>query len=241
MKNTNANRNNNWVYPLVIILGIAALICIWWGFNWRRNSIGLNPILQRNQKGTDTSITINENMNSENNGETLESYNNMTTVGSDSSQHSNAKFEMQTPSDEQEYEMSHAQDFPPDTKTVQKNNPPIIGENMQSQYSKNPAVTQLRQASCWPKDMLSPEELKPQDNSSLWAQVNPEGAGSLKGRNFLQAGHNIGINTVGQTLRNPNLGLRSEPPNPQVKVSPWLQSTIEPDVNRVPFELGGCA
>ena len=39
-------------------------------------------------------------------------------------------------------------------------------------------------------------------------------------------------------LRNANLQLRSEPPNPQLKVSPWSQSTIEPDVNRRPLELG---
>ena len=41
-------------------------------------------------------------------------------------------------------------------------------------------------------------------------------------------------------MRNPNLQIRSEPANPQVKVSPWLQSTIEPDSNRRPLEIGGC-
>ena len=35
--------------------------------------------------------------------------------------------------------------------------------------------------------------------------------------------------------------VRSEPPNPQVKVSPWQQSTIEPDMGRKPLEIGGCA
>ena len=69
----------------------------------------------------------------------------------------------------------------------------------------------------------------------------PSGEGSLKDRNFLQSGYHIGINTVGQTLRNANLQLRSEPPCPQVRVSPWLQATIEPDVSRKPFEIGGCA
>jgi hypothetical protein len=94
--------------------------------------------------------------------------------------------------------------------------------------------------SSYPKDQLSAEDLLPQDNSSLWASVNPSGQGSLKDRNFLQSAYHIGINTVGQTLRNANLQLRSEPPNPQVKVSPWLQSTIEPDVSRKPFEIGAC-
>ena len=73
-----------------------------------------------------------------------------------------------------------------------------------------------------------------------WAQVNPVGQGELGDQNFLNAGYHVGVNTVGQTLRNANLQIRSEPPNPQLKVSPWLQSTIEPDTNRKPMEIGGC-
>jgi hypothetical protein len=138
--------------------------------------------------------------------------------------------------------MAHSQDYKPTTTKPMNND--LVGGNKQQQYSndpKEPTIQQLRQAACFPKEMLTPEELKPQDNSSLWAQVNPEGEGSLKGRSFLQAGHHIGINTVGQTLRNANLQLRSEPPNPQVLVSPWNQTTIEPDTGRKPLEIGGCA
>ena len=134
---------------------------------------------------------------------------------------------------------SDAQHFPPES--MRPMNGDLVGEGNQAQFSNNPAVQQLRQAACFPKEMLTPEELKPQDNSSLWAQVNPAGEGSLKGRSFLQAGHNIGINTVGQTMRNANLQIRSEPPNPQVSVSPWNQTTIEPDTARKPLEIGGCA
>ena len=93
---------------------------------------------------------------------------------------------------------------------------------------------------CYPKDQLTPKDLLPQDPNSKWAQVNPAGQGEVGDQNFLNAGHHIGINTVGQTLRNANLQLRSEPPNPQVKVSPWLQTTIEPDTNRRAMEIGGC-
>ena len=90
------------------------------------------------------------------------------------------------------------------------------------------------------KPQLTAPELLPQDNTSTeWAQANPVGNGSLKDKNFLQSGHHIGINTVGQTLRNANLQLRSDPPNPQTKVSPWLQSTITPDTNRQSLEIGG--
>jgi len=41
----------------------------------------------------------------------------------------------------------------------------------------------------------------------------------------------FGINTVGSCLRNPNQQLRADSPIPQLQVSPWLQSTIEPDTN----------
>ena len=101
--------------------------------------------------------------------------------------------------------------------------------------------TQLNQlpAECYPKDVLSSADLLPRDADSLWAQVAPSGQGSLQDKNFLTAGFHVGINTVGQTLRNANHQLRSDPPNPQVKVSPWNQTTIEADTNRRPLEVGG--
>lgn len=92
-------------------------------------------------------------------------------------------------------------------------------------------------AGCYPRDQLVPSELLPKDPNSVWAQQNPMGTGSLKGKNFLSAGALIGVNTVGQSLRNANYQLRSEPPNPQVPVSVFNQTTIEPDVNRRTLEI----
>jgi hypothetical protein len=92
-------------------------------------------------------------------------------------------------------------------------------------------------AGCYPRDQLTPSELLPKDKDSVWAQQNPMGTGSLKGKNFLSAGALIGINTVGQSLRNANYQLRSEPPNPQVPVTIFNVPTIEPDVNRRSLEI----
>ena len=107
-------------------------------------------------------------------------------------------------------------------------------------YSVDKNYEEQRNESNFPKEQLNADDLLPKDNASLWAQSNPEGEGSLKDRNFLQSGYHIGINTVGQTLRYANQQLRSDPPCPQVKVSPWLQTTIEPDLGRKPMEIGGC-
>jgi hypothetical protein len=90
---------------------------------------------------------------------------------------------------------------------------------------------------CYPREQLNPGELLPADMNSQWAQVNPTGAGDIQGKNFLSAGALIGVNTIGQSLRNANYQLRAEPPNPQnANVSPWMVSTIEPDLSRRSLE-----
>lgn len=92
--------------------------------------------------------------------------------------------------------------------------------------------------SCMKQSTMDPKELLPKDANSEWASLNPSGSGELSDVNLLKSGYHIGINTVGQSLRNANLQIRSEPPNPQMNVGPWHQTTMEPDVMRVPLELG---
>lgn len=91
---------------------------------------------------------------------------------------------------------------------------------------------------CAQRDRLTSDDLLPKDANSKWAQINPAGSGDIRDQNYLTAGYHIGVNTVGQSLRNANLQLRSEIPNPQVPVSPWMISTIEPDIRPVSFEIG---
>lgn len=90
---------------------------------------------------------------------------------------------------------------------------------------------------CLARATSNPSDLLPKDNND-WGTMSPNGEGDLENVNLLKAGHHMGIDTVGSTLRNANLQLRSEPPNPQSQVSPWLNSTIQPDLMRVPLELG---
>ena len=86
--------------------------------------------------------------------------------------------------------------------------------------------------------IASPNELLPTDTNSQWAQLNPSGSGDLQNVNLLRAGYHMGIDTIGNTLRNANLQLRSEPANPQLNVGPWNNTTIAPDTMRTPLELG---
>jgi len=86
----------------------------------------------------------------------------------------------------------------------------------------------------------NPADLLPNDQNSQWSALNPNtmNKGDVLMPDLLQAGYHIGLDTIGQTLRNANLQLRSDPVIPKSQVGPWNQSTIEPDLARTPLELG---
>jgi hypothetical protein len=86
-------------------------------------------------------------------------------------------------------------------------------------------------------DLLDSNDLLPEDSDSTFIQNSPSGSGGLDTQNLLNAGHHLGVNTAGCNMRNSHLGLRSEPPTPQVQVSPWLQNTICPDLLLPPLDF----
>ena len=108
----------------------------------------------------------------------------------------------------------------------------VLGSNMPSQaMNVGLSSAQVPQNG----SVSSPSSLLPSDSNSEWASLNPQGKGSLENVNLLQAGSMTGINTVGTSLRNANLQIRAEPPNPKMSVGPWQNSTIERDPN---FQYG---
>tara|TARA_Y100001970_G_C14208821_1_gene845709 strand:- start:1280 stop:1840 length:561 start_codon:yes stop_codon:yes gene_type:complete len=86
--------------------------------------------------------------------------------------------------------------------------------------------------------VMNPNELLPKQQNANSALMNPPRS-DLAGKNFLTAEQSVGINTVGNSLRNANQQLRSDPAIPMnTNVGPWLNSTIEPDNMRRPLEIG---
>jgi hypothetical protein len=130
--------------------------------------------------------------------------------------------------------LSEAANKKSDKEYFQGANGEVMAPTAVEGFQNAPSVSSA--ANCYPKNQLAPQELLPMDKANKWAEVNPTGAGDISGKNFLNAGALIGVNTVGQSLRNANQQLRSEPPCPQMQVSIWNQSTIEPDLQRKPLE-----
>ena len=108
--------------------------------------------------------------------------------------------------------------------TAGDNFAPVSG--MSGSESQVPAVGGNKQVS-------NPSDLLPKDNNAGW--TNQQAGGGLD-VSVVESGHHIG--QVGQVLRNANLQLRSEPANPQSAVGPWNQTTMAPDNNRRPLEIG---
>jgi zona occludens toxin (predicted ATPase) len=84
----------------------------------------------------------------------------------------------------------------------------------------------------------NPIDLLPKDINSKWTSLNNLNGSNINMPDLLQAGIHIGLDTVGQSLRNANLQERSDPIIPIVDTGPWNKSTIEPDYGRVPLEIG---
>ena len=76
-------------------------------------------------------------------------------------------------------------------------------------------------------------ELLPKEVNNDWfetdfshAQVNVDDSNLVVTDRYI-----VGVNTVGQSLKNPSYDIRAAPACPKFTVSPWGQSTIEPDFN----------
>lgn len=91
-----------------------------------------------------------------------------------------------------------------------------------------------------PVEITTADLLPANDSAQAFEAKFPTGQGDATDKNFLIAGYNIGINTVGSSLKNANLQLRSDPFIKRQDVGPWNQSTILSSdlTNRRTLEIG---
>jgi hypothetical protein len=110
----------------------------------------------------------------------------------------------------------------------------MSGESVDSPTPPSDAVTATENfVPEVPSGALLPKEVPVSDD---FGQFSTEAI--LSGQNYLDPRAQIGYpETVGGTLRNANLQIRSEPSNPRDPLSIWNLSTIVPDKMRPQFEL----
>ena len=78
-------------------------------------------------------------------------------------------------------------------------------------------------------EIQNPADLLPKNSNSDFSDLSPASA-NVNNDGLLNAGFHVGVGGSDSPLRNSNLQLRSEEPNPRTQsTGPWNQSTIEGD------------
>lgn len=82
------------------------------------------------------------------------------------------------------------------------------------------------------KDQFDVDKMLPQEIEDDWFDVEPlMSTKKIKGTHLINPKVHIGVNTVQSSLRNGTHDIRGDIPNPKINISPWNNSTIEPDNN----------
>lgn len=79
------------------------------------------------------------------------------------------------------------------------------------------------------KDKFNPNALLPREKSE-WFD-DPHESVNVKSSKLLNIHRPVSVNTIQTTLKNPSHDIRGTPANPKYSVSPWGNSSYEPDTN----------
>ena len=80
------------------------------------------------------------------------------------------------------------------------------------------------------KEKFDASGLLPQEKNDEWFD-DPQNTSSIKATNLINVFRPAGVNTIQTTMKNPSHDLRGTIPNPKTPVSPWQNSSYEPDTN----------
>ena len=83
---------------------------------------------------------------------------------------------------------------------------------------------------CKPEDLFDIDKMLPKEVNNDWFDVQPEPI-SVKNRHLINVRRPFGVDTIGTSLKGASHDLRGSVACPKFTVSPWLQSSIEPDNN----------
>ncbi|BCS83047.1 hypothetical protein QLL95_gp1076 [Cotonvirus japonicus] len=86
-------------------------------------------------------------------------------------------------------------------------------------------------------DLFDVSQMLPKEiEDDWWDNLPLDTTKKINGTHMINPKHHMGIDTVGNSKRNATTDPRGEIPNPKISVSPWGNSTIEPN----PYARGLC-
>lgn len=83
---------------------------------------------------------------------------------------------------------------------------------------------------CSVEELFNPENYMPQEQNDEWWDTMDQPI-AIKDRHLINVNKPIGINTIGSSLRNASYDIRGTPACPKFAITPFLNSSIDPDTN----------
>ena len=84
------------------------------------------------------------------------------------------------------------------------------------------------------KELMDVDKLLPKEENADWFDTVPEPI-KVRNRHLININRPIGVDTVGSSMKNACRDLRGNIPAPKFAISPFLNSSIEPDIATVGF------
>lgn len=121
-----------------------------------------------------------------------------------------------------------------DHKTNDQFQPNDGGSSDFAAFSSNGQTKCGSNGDCPVEDLFNNENYLPREVNDDWFDTQPEPV-SVKNHHLINVTRPIGVSTTAGSLRNASHDLRGNEPCPKFVVSPFLQSSIEPDFNIKPM------
>lgn len=119
-------------------------------------------------------------------------------------------------------------DFVPRDETI-----PIDAQGQQpyaSFYEAGKKATCGSNQDCNVEDLFNADHYLPKEQNDEWWNTLEQSI-PIKDRHLVNINKPIGINTIGSSLKNPSYDIRGTPANPKFAISPFNNSSIDPDTN----------
>lgn len=117
-----------------------------------------------------------------------------------------------------------------DYSKMAKNDDFVPMDESKGQYS----AYQSQQKKFSTSELMDSDKLLPQEVNKDWFDVMPEPI-KVKNRHLININKPIGVDTIGSSMKLACRDLRGNIPAPKFTVSPFLNSSVEPDISTVGF------
>lgn len=212
----------------LIIVGIVILIVLYYLYNRKSTSTSMNKMSEKTESMTDVNneyLTNTEGLTAEEIND-AKLRNKMLSINSAR----NGKYKVINYADgDREAQSDNLDKFFEGNYPTELNNDNFTPFNPPTNDQYSTYVPGKLQRPLSDKEKFNLQSLLPSEKNSDW--FDDPYKTDIQSSHLINIYRPVGVNTIQTTLKNPSHDLRGTVPNPKYVVSPWMNSSYEPDTN----------